>query len=412
MSVTAEARPHLRALTGLRFVAAFQVLAYHGLAPASLPGWLRPFVGTGYVGVSLFFVLSGFVLTYTYHDSLRDGTATRRAFVAARVARIYPVYLLSLLIALPPLFWLVASKGSRMDGGWLAGMMGMYAGLVQAWDPRRACVMNCPAWSLSAEAFFYLAFLLILPVVARWDVRRLLLAAVGVYALSLLAPVLYMVLRPDGAVAADPQSLGRWLAVVKYNPLIRLPEFVLGVVAGRLFLLEGEAPLRRSMWMEAGAVAALLAVLVASPLIPYPLLHNGLLAPVFAVLVYALARGAGPVSRVLSTRVLERLGAASFALYILHVPLQAWLVRGYRTLGVDPLPLPLHFALWASLCIAISLTVFDRVEEPGRRLLRRWLARPARKNVGAAGSEQPGERGQIPAVEVLTTSAPLPLTAD
>ena len=120
--MAAEGRPHLRALTGLRFVAAFQVLAYHGLGTGPQSAWwMRSLVGSGYVGVSLFFVLSGFVLTYTYHDSLRDGTATRGAFVAARVARIYPVYLLSLLVALPPVFWLVASKGVRMDYGWLAG---------------------------------------------------------------------------------------------------------------------------------------------------------------------------------------------------------------------------------------------------------------------------------------------------
>ena len=372
----AEGRPHLHALTGLRFVAAFQVLAYHGLAlRADAPSWMRSLVGSGYVGVSLFFVLSGFVLTYTYHDSLRDGTATRRAFLAARVARIYPVYLLSLLAALPPLFWLVASKGVRMDGGWLAGMIGAYAGLVQAWDPRRACVMNCPAWSLSDEAFFYLAFLLVLPVLARWGVRRLVFAAAAAYALSLLVPVLYLALRPDGAIPADPQSLGRWLAVVKYNPLVRLPEFVMGVIAGRLFLLEGDAPRPWHARLELGAAAALLGVLLASVWIPYPLLHNGLLAPAFAALVYALARGAGPLSHALSTRVLVRLGEASFALYILHVPLLAWMARGYRTTGITPPAQPWHFAIFAAISIAVSLLVFAAVEEPGRRILRRRLTR-------------------------------------
>ena len=181
--MAAEGRPQLHALTGLRFVVAFQVLAYHALAPkAASPFWMRSLVGSGYVGVSLFFVLSGFVLTYTYHDALRDGTATRRAFLASRVARIYPVYLLSLAVALPPLFWLIASKGLRMDWGWFTQLVAMYAGLVQAWDPRRACVLNCPAWSLSDEAFFYLAFLFILPVVARWRLRGLLMAAAAAYA--------------------------------------------------------------------------------------------------------------------------------------------------------------------------------------------------------------------------------------
>jgi peptidoglycan/LPS O-acetylase OafA/YrhL len=396
--MAAEGRPHLRALTGLRFVAAFQVLAYHGLgAGPQSAWWMRALVGSGYVGVSLFFVLSGFVLTYTYHDSLRDGTATRGAFLAARVARIYPVYLLSLLVALPPLFWLVASKDVRMQYGWLAGLAGMYAGLLQAWDPRRACVLNCPAWSLSDEAFFYLAFLFVLPLVARWGLRRLSVAAAATYALALLVPVLYLVLRPDGAVPATPDarvSQAYWLAVVKYNPLIRLPEFVMGVIAGRLFLLEGGGARRWHVWLEAGAVGVLAAVLLASPAIPYPLMHNGLLAPAFAALVYALARGVGPVSRVLATRALVRLGAASFALYILHVPLLAWMSRGYKTFGVALPPQPWHFVIFAAGSIGVSLVVFDVVEEPGRRVLRRLLVRRRAEvpvPVGARGKDA-GER--------------------
>jgi peptidoglycan/LPS O-acetylase OafA/YrhL len=390
--MAAEGRPHLRALTGLRFVAAFHVLAYHGLAPTAQSSWLmRSLVGSGYVGVGLFFVLSGFVLTYTYHDSLRDGTATRRDFLAARVARIYPVYLLSLLVALPPLFWLVWSRGLRMDMGWLAQITGAYAGLLQAWDPSKACVLNCPAWSLSDEAFFYLAFLFVLPVVARWDVRRLMIAAVAAYALALLAPLLYMALRPDGVVPAVPQPVWQWLAVVKFNPLIRLPEFVLGMLAGRWFLVVAPSR-RRDVGLELGAALALLALLLCSPLLFYPLVHNGLLAPVFAVLIYALARGAGPLSRVLATPVLVRLGAASFALYILHAPLLSWITRGFRAAGIAPPPQPWLFAMFATLSIAVSLLVFAVVEEPGRRFLRRRLTRrradaPAATVSGMVGAE-------------------------
>jgi peptidoglycan/LPS O-acetylase OafA/YrhL len=381
-----ESRPHLRALTGLRFVAAFQVLAYHGkpLTPGA-PGWLRAVEGSGYVGVGLFFVLSGFVLTYTYHDALATGAATRREFLAARVARLYPVYLLALLVALPPLFWLMERKGAPVQGWWLTRLVGSSALLVQAWDPRTACMLNCPAWSLSVEAFFYLAFLLILPVLAGWRVRRLLAVAVVMWALVLAAPLLYMALRPEG-VAGVGRSAERWMSVVKYNPLLRLPEFVLGIIAGRFFLLDRRAARRRDAGLEAAAALAIVAVLVASARIPYLLLHNGLLAPAFAVLVYALARGAGPLSRVLSTRVLTRLGAASYALYILHVPLGTWLSRGYAALGMQPPQQPWHFAIYAALTITVSLLVFRWVEEPARRALRRRLA-PPRADAAAGSGE-------------------------
>lgn len=387
-----QGKPHLGALTGLRFVAAFQVLAYHMLPMGDAsPGWLRSLVGSGYVGVSLFFVLSGFVLTYTYHDTLTTGAATRRDFLVARVARLYPVYLLALLVALPPLFWMMQRKHVAMDFGWLARLVAVSTGLLQAWNPRMACVVNCPAWSLSAEAFFYVAFLFVLPVVAGWGVRRLLMAGALAWALSLAAPLLYLALRPDGPAAPHAHSLGAWLYAVKFNPLVRLPEFVMGVLAGRLFLLERHPSSARHARLEAAAAIAVLAVLLASPRIPFLLLHNGLLAPVFAVLVYALARGQGVLSGVLSTRVLARLGTASFALYILHIPLAAWMDRAFVLAGVKP-PQPWYFALYGATATAVSLLVHAWVEEPMRRILRRRLS--GRRVVRDA---TPGRAGEVAA---------------
>jgi peptidoglycan/LPS O-acetylase OafA/YrhL len=381
-----DSRPHLRALTGLRFVAAFQVLAYHAMPVAAAPGWLRALVGSGYVGVSLFFVLSGFVLTYTYHDALTTGRATRRDFLVARVARLYPVYLLALLVALPPMFWLLGRKHVALDWGWLARILGLNVGLLQAWNPKMACVLNCPAWSLSVEAFFYVAFLVLLPVVARWGVRRLLATAAVAWVLSMVAPLVYLTLLPDGTNAPTAHSLGTWLYTVKFNPLLRFPEFVTGVVAGRLFLLEERPSLRRYARLEVAAGACVVAVLIASPRIPFLLMHNGLLAPAFAVLVYALARGAGPLSSALSTRPLTRLGEASFAVYILHISLLAWLTRGYAETGIRPPAQPWNFAIYAAIVIAVSLLVFRWVEEPARRFLRRRLSPPraAREAVAPA----------------------------
>ena len=117
-------------------------------------------------------------------------------------------------------------------------------------------------------------------------------------------------------------------------------------------------------------------MLLASPRLPFLLLHNGLLAPAFAALVYGLARGAGPLSRALSTRALTRLGAASFALYILHVPLLAWMARGYDVFGIRPPAQPWTFIIYTTVAVTLSLLVFRWVEEPARRALRRRLSRP------------------------------------
>src|SRR6476661_1182191 len=96
------ARALLPALTGVRFFAAFYVVLFHFTLWyfAAAPQWVRNIVSSGYVGVDLFFVLSGFVLTYTY---LVPGAShvPRREFWVARIARIYPMYLVALALALP-----------------------------------------------------------------------------------------------------------------------------------------------------------------------------------------------------------------------------------------------------------------------------------------------------------------------
>jgi hypothetical protein len=99
-------RPHLRALTGVRFLAAFQVVLFH-CAPwqKASARVVRNLAGTGYVAVSLFFVLSGFILlSYTYcgRAGARPFTPrARREFYVGRIARIYPVYVVGLLLTAP-----------------------------------------------------------------------------------------------------------------------------------------------------------------------------------------------------------------------------------------------------------------------------------------------------------------------
>src|SRR3954470_9302060 len=96
-------RVPLRALTGIRFFAAFHVLLLHTTLRylGHAPIWVQNIVGSGYVGVSLFFILSGFILTYSYSPDGHADVTRKREFWAARFARIYPVYALGLLLAGP-----------------------------------------------------------------------------------------------------------------------------------------------------------------------------------------------------------------------------------------------------------------------------------------------------------------------
>jgi peptidoglycan/LPS O-acetylase OafA/YrhL len=369
-------RPPLRALTGLRFVAAMQVVLYHVYFPraAAAPGWVRAMVGSGYVGVGLFFVLSGFVLAYNYLEPMAEGVVGRREFWAARFARVYPVYLLGLAAGMPWfVLWMLRVSPPHVAARWVAGVTAACLALVQGWAPQTVCALNCPGWSLSAEAFFYLLFpFLVLPI-RRLSARGLLGLCAVAWLLALVAPLAYMAVRPDGIAQVRWSSSSAWLLAVKMNPLLRLPEFVIGVAAGRLFL-DGAFTRIRSGIAEVAVAAGLVAALLASPVVPYLLMHNGLLAPLFAALIVALALGRGRISRVLSGRRMEMLGGASYALYILHVPINDWSGRLVETLGLTIWPS--LYALAVSLvAIIIALAVFHGIEEPARRVLRRRLTR-------------------------------------
>ena len=270
-------RPALRALTGIRFFAALHVVFFH-YAPG-LPLLLRNVAANGYMAVGLFFILSGFVLTYNYAGRPLD----TRKFLVARFARIYPAYLLGFVLIGPAVVVrLLHSDPRKLAAAGLAA-----GGMVQGWFPRLALVWNGPGWSLSNEVFFYLLFPAILPAVFRLSPRGLWMVAAACWAAALAPPLAQLALH--GGAHAE---------AVMYMPVFRLAEFVLGVAAGAGYLRRG--PESR---LAAGPVAVALAVFAAlSPFFVHPVLRGALAAPLFAALVYTLASGGGMLGRFLSWR--------------------------------------------------------------------------------------------------------------
>ena len=125
--------------------------------------------------------------------------------------------------------------------------------------------------------------------------------------------------------------------------------------------------------VSAAAVAIALLLLFARH-IPYPLVHNGVLGPAIALLLYGLAADDGLLQRALASPFMQLLGGASFALYVLHAPFFVWFKKGTTLLGGDMNSswwLPIAY-LFASVLLAIA--VFEYVEEPARRWIRRVSA--------------------------------------
>jgi peptidoglycan/LPS O-acetylase OafA/YrhL len=347
-------RRALPALTGIRFLAAFYVVLFHGLPwlrqKFVVPRALETFLGNGYLAVNLFFVLSGFILTYTYEGQIA-GKTNRLHFWEARFARIYPVYFLSLMLA----FW--------FERGLSLGTRIAVLGMVQAWNPRAPQLngaWNYPAWTISVEAFFYLCFPFLLPWMSRRSTRALfwMMACLLMICIVVHTPVL-------GLGDLDRSSF--FINIVPL-PLLRVPEFLLGMVLG-LRLLRAEAAGRNG----GSALRTYLAVLSALLILSLPLGEWVSLVTVpFTVLVYELAIGESALARLLATQLVVLLGSASYAIYLLQFPIRSWtrvifsrFPEKLAHLGTPLTPL---------ILVLTSILVFKFWEEPCRRALRHWFA--------------------------------------
>jgi len=370
LSATMCSRPPLLALTGLRFLAALHVVTYHlwRFDVWEVPPLLVRFVATGPVAVTLFFVLSGFVLTYSYAKGARL-RASPRAFWRARFARVYPVYALALVLS-APVAMVLWSRGEGGSAGLLAelGRGAAVAVMAQAFWPDTALAWNPPAWSISVEALFYALFPFVAPRLLALSRRSLITAAASMWVASIAPSLLYLALAPDGLKDPDYSEHAFYFSALKYHPLVRLPELLLGVVAAR-FYLEGF----RAKWPMATLLVVVLgsAGVLLSGLVPYALWHNGLLAPLFGLALIVLAGSSSLATTALSFRALRTLGESSYALYILHVPLLYWIAGvGERRTGKKVLDDP-AVAVAALLFVVLSSLLVQRFfEAPLRARLR------------------------------------------
>ena len=339
-------RPHaIHALTGIRFFAAFAVLLFHYgatfLEHSGVPGPIAQFLHNGYLGVSLFFVLSGFILTYAHSNDKIDGRFIADFYVA-RLSRIYPVYLLALLVALP-LRW---DSLSALDAAKVLAM-------VQSWTlPQSSAgytwVMQ--AWTLSVELFFYLLFPAIFYLVRKCGPKTLV-------ALAAALSVLIVALGLSSVVPSSTSSQLFGDGAIPI-PVLRTAEFLYGIVLCRIhFLMPGVRKYMANGLVGIGLTAAIIVCLMFARDV-----HTKAVVTVLVgLLILNLSGEHGPVSAFLSGRIVVLLGGASYAVYLLQGPIRAWcelLVKHPFDRIVSPVA-----------TIGIAILVFLYVEQPARKFI-------------------------------------------
>ncbi len=321
----------------------------------SLPFAARTIVHGGYLAVQTFFILSGFVMARTYANA-RWGGKDLLNYGAARLARIYPVYLLSLVVVAP--FIIETMLKPATEAGRKATLLANYVFVLQGWTGGLGVGWNTPAWSLSCEFFFYLLFPLVFPLLRNAGRR----VTAVVLAVSLITPVLLA------------HSDVPWV----WKPIHHFSDFVAGIAAARIYGFLAPRMRQQGFWLYLPAIVAG-ALLIVFPRVmdgTYGDLNTGL-RPLNVLALAGFALGGGFTARLLSTQIADYLGKVSYSMYILHVPILWWFGRWSMhasVFGVVHLSPGAAALLYLVLVIAVSALSFAWVEMPANRWIRRYIA--------------------------------------
>lgn len=388
--------PDLPALTGLRFVAAFLILLNHLLLNA-VPRTQETFAPilslVGILGMSLFFVLSGFIIHYTYGATLlRPGGTSFRRFIVARIARLYPLYLFFLGLT-------IVSTADLAALGWRTLLASMPATLLmaQSWVYVRFPTVILPhlynsfslAWSISTEMLMYLMYPAVLLLVRRDRLGLLasflicgtivVLLSGGLAAAWRHIVVLDELLAPfrhpgNGFEVAGENSFMKWLLFT--SPYGRFPEFVIGVLTAHVYMRLRPVPIGRlEAMLGLAATVISLAVILASLLpvdqrlwIVSVILSRIGYGAFIAAIIFCCARYRHALmARTLSLRPLVMLGTWSYGIYLA----QSYVARLFPGLTqVDAWKPVSVLAFWATL-FAVSAVLYRYVEMPGRAFILR-----------------------------------------
>ncbi|MEV4496198.1 acyltransferase [Micromonospora arborensis] len=350
----------LPSLTGLRFFAAVGVILFHAFTVPPITVFrdekvnlILAFLASkmGFVALTFFFVLSGFVLTWSARDD-----DTPRMFYRRRFFRIYPNHVVTWAACLILL------------GGAPAWVALLNLLLVQSWVPRLevASSVNIVTWSLSCEVFFYALFPFLLRGVQRIPRSKLWYGAMGALLTTLAMPFIAVLTMPDHPTipVVNVSTYEFWFS---YNfPIARLGEFVLGMVLARI--------VRERMWFRLPLWGALVILgvsyfgMLAVP-IPYGVVAAEVVPSALVVLAAATTEIRG-TNRFFGSRLSVWLGNISYALFMSHAIVLYWgrpFFLGDRKFST-PVALGL-VALAVGLSVLLAWLLYITVERP---IARRW----------------------------------------
>jgi peptidoglycan/LPS O-acetylase OafA/YrhL len=414
------------AVTGLRLFAALMVANAHGVLHFInyTVGGLQPLenqtlvslllVKPANIGMSLFFVLSGFVIHYNYFNRLKDFNGRQlHNFYTARMARLFPLYFLlvglEMLLGKVMILTINGRSPAFIDAGYSMAVLPYHITLAQSWIWKYANglplifqygVTSQVSWSISTEWFFYFSFPLVTLFFRKLtDLRTTIIFCVS-YTVAAFVFVAFVAINfraidafataRFGPVAslAHNEAFSFVFWITYFWPVSRLLDFVGGCFVGHIYLLSARQHSSPLSPRAAGYATwgALLIITATHTVLWFPdsssafhplivLASNFGYAPGIMLLIYLVAAYPSSVARLLASRFCVLGGNISYSLYLLHMWI--WDLFQHPAITLRPVPyvlLVLRYLAAMGLLLVASYAAYTLVEMPSRRALRNLLS--------------------------------------
>lgn len=330
------------------FIAIYHFVLVNGLTETSLI--LKLIANSGFYATSTFFILSGFILSAVYKQKITTDNLNKIDFIIKRLSSIYPLHLVLqiafvvLLLASILILGKVPAAYTELETFEVVGYFIRSAFLLHAWED--ALLLNQPSWSLSALYFFYIVFVFSKKILLSPKIFVLL---IGLWGLYLIPPAIYYYY---------PDTIFSYTMIHK-NPLLRLPEFLSGVVAYNLFQkYQSSIHLSYIIFGIFGFLVTAMVVLARPQYLPF--FHNGLVLP-FQI---ALILGCTKISfQGVNTKLI---GGLALPIFMTHL-----LVLNVMDFVLPEMPIYLALLLNIAMVILVSYMSYVYFSQPLQKIIRR-----------------------------------------
>ncbi|ERI94323.1 acyltransferase [Clostridiales bacterium oral taxon 876 str. F0540] len=359
----------IKPLTSLRFFAIFLVFLSHLGFIRAVPAYRYIFdniFDEGYLGVTFFFMLSGFVISYNYLRKFKIiNSKYNKNFILKRIAHIYPLHFITFFISLPLYIKDVLVNPIK---NMIIALLNLL--LLQSLVPKMSVYFsfNSVSWNLSVFMLLYLVTPILLNSINRfldnYSYRLLPIVMIVIYFIAFIVIYFY-----------KDSSANHWLFYI--SPFFRIIDYTIGLLLGSLFIFIKDVRLKSLAFslLEPAVLILFIIVFVYHKNIHQTYRYGVYYMPIMAIIIFVFAFQRGFISKLLSTSILVALGNISFSFYMIHQ-----LIIKYFSVTFSHLKIPLDIntmslfiILTFLLSIFCSILSYKYFEGPLRNKMLKFV---------------------------------------